>query len=338
MVISRTPFRISFFGGGTDYPIWYREHGGAVLSTSIDKYCYITVRHLPPLFPYAYRIRYAVQEEVKDILEIKHPSVRECLSFLNFAQKPLEVQHNADIPAMTGLGSSSSFTVGLLHALYALEETPVTKEKLTYEAIHIDQEKVGENVGSQDHTTAAFGGFNTIEFGRDGRITVKPLPVDRERLRHFKNHLMLVFTGQTRVASEIALEQIKNTHAKYNELTLMRELVNEAVSIITNSRRELGEFGTLLHEGWKIKKELSSKITNPFVDKVYREALQCGALGGKLLGAGGGGFLLLFAYPEIRSRIQEKLSPLHTVSFDFESTGSTIIYRMGNDESPRYLI
>jgi D-glycero-alpha-D-manno-heptose-7-phosphate kinase len=203
MIISRTPFRISFFGGGTDYPRWYKENGGSVLATSINKYCYITVRHLPPFFDYKYRVRYYLREETKKISEIKHPSVRECLSHLNF-DKGVEIQHNSDLPARIGVGSSSSFTVGLLHALYALQGRMINKRQLALEAINVEQNKIKENVGSQDQTTASFGGLNRVDFDTQHEIIVTPLTIKTEKLEALQNHLMLYFTGFARTASEIA--------------------------------------------------------------------------------------------------------------------------------------
>ena len=326
MIITRTPFRISFFGGGTDYPVWYREHGGAVLSTSINKYCYITVRHLPPLFPYNYRIRYYHQEEATRVSEIQHPSVRECLKFLEFSDTPIEMQHNADLPAMIGLGSSSSFTVGFLHALYALRGTKVSKQQLAEEAIRIEQERCRENVGSQDQAIAAFGGLNKIEFRRHGEIVVSPLPIIQEKINRLAEHCMLIYTGQSRVASEIAGEQIKNTPAKNNELGLMRQMVDESIKILTSEQDRFCDFGNLLHESWQIKRTLSSKITNPIIDGIYEEARRAGAYGGKLLGAGGGGFLLLFVSPELQQNVKEHFKKFIFIPFAFEQEGTQIIY------------
>lgn len=328
MVITRTPFRVSFFGGGTDYPAWYRRHGGAVLSTSIDKYCYITVRHLSDLFPYRYRIRYTLQEEVQHVHEIGHKSVRECLQFLNFHDKRLEVQHNADLPAMTGLGSSSSFTVGLLHALHALDGKETTKQQLTEQAIHVEQERLEENVGSQDQTAAAFGGLNKIEFKTNNEIIVSPLPITQERMERFERHCMLLFTGQSRIASVIAAEQIKNIPNKEQELFTMRQMVDEATAILSSSEDRFYDFGKLLNESWRIKQTLSSKITNPIINSMYEEGLRAGAWGGKLLGAGGGGFLLLFADPGVHPRIKEQLKEFVSVPIRFENKGTQVIYRM----------
>ena len=325
MIISRTPFRISFFGGGTDYPVWYREHGGAVLSTSINKYCYITVRYLPPFFDYKYRIRYSKREEVQSISDIEHPSVRECLTFLDF-DRGVEIQHNGDLPARIGVGSSSSFTVGLLNALHALKGEMVTKKQLALEAIQIEQDRIKENVGSQDQTAATFGGFNQIEFGGEQHIQVKPITLSREKTQLFQDHLMLFFTGFVRTASEIAGEQIRKTPQRKKELSRMFEMVDEAIGILNGGNSDITDFGKLMHETWMLKRSLTDKITTPFVDEAYETAVNAGALGGKLLGAGGGGCILFFARPECQPKIKERLSKLLYVPFKFEDQGSQIIY------------
>jgi len=326
MIISRTPFRISFFGGGTDYPVWYRENKGAVLATSINKYCYITARYLPPFFDYKYRIRYSEREEVQNISEIKHPSARECLAFLNFDRCGVEIQHNSDLPARIGLGSSSAFTVGLLNTLYALKGKMVTKRQLALEAIDIEQDRIKENVGSQDQTTAAFGGFNKIEFGGVQHIQVQPVTLNAKKLQLFQDHLMLFFTGFARTASEIAGEQIKKTPEKKNELKRMEEMVDEAISIINGSSSDITDFGRLMRETWMIKRSLTNKITTPFIDNIYETAIKAGALGGKLLGAGGGGCILFFVEPKNQSKVKEKMKNLLYVPFKFENLGSQIIY------------
>ena len=332
MIITRTPFRISFFGGGTDYPVWYKQHGGAVLSTSIDKYCYITVRHLSDLFPYRYRIRYAVQEEAQSVNEIQHISVRECVSFLNLQEKRLEMQHNADLPAMTGLGSSSSFTVGLLNALHVLCGDVATKQKLAEEAIYVEQERNKENVGSQDQTAAAFGGLNKIEFNQNGGIIVSPLSIIPEKIERLQHHCLLIFTGSSRIASVVAAEQIKNTPQKEKELHAMRQMVDEAISILMSPKDRFAEFGRLLDESWRIKQTLSSKISNSIINGMYSEAIKGGAWGGKLLGAGGGGFLLIFADPAAHPGIKKRLNEFISVPFKFEDGGSQVIYR-----TPEYM-
>ena len=272
MIISRTPFRISFFGGGTDYPAFYEENGGAVLSTSINKYCYITCRYLPPFFDYKYAIRYRKREETQSVSEIQHPSARECLNFLNF-NHGVEIQHNADLPAMSGLGSSSAFTVGLLNALYALKGKMRTKRQLALDAIHVEQDRIKENVGSQDQTIAAFGGFNKIEVGGPQKITVSPVTLEHDKLDSLQDHLMLFFTGFSRNASEIAGEQIRKTPENKRELKAMVEMVEEALNILNGSTDRLMDFGKLLHETWQIKRSLTPHITNPFIDEVYEAAM-----------------------------------------------------------------
>lgn len=325
MIISRTPFRISFFGGGTDYPVWYKEHGGAVLATSINKYCYITMRYLPPFFDYKYRLLYSRTEQTKDISEIQHPSIKETLRFMDL-MKGVEIHHDADLPARTGLGSSSAFTVGLLNTLYALKGKMVTKRQLALDAIHIEQNMIRENVGSQDQTTAAFGGFNKIEFGGDQEIKVQPITIGAEKSNLLQDHLMLFFTGFSRTASEIAGEQIKKTQDMTEELKKMLEMVDEAIGILNSSSSDITDFGRLLNESWMIKRKLTSKITTPQIDKIYETALEAGALGGKLLGAGGGGFILFFVEPESQPKVKDKLKNLLHVPFNFENIGSQIIY------------
>lgn len=329
MIITRTPFRISFFGGGTDYPVWYEKNGGAVLATSINKYCYVTCRFLPPFFNFNYRVRYREQEETQHISEIKHPSARECLFFANI-DKGIELQHNTDVPGRSGLGSSSAFTVGLLHALYALQKKEVTKYQLATDAIHVEQDRIKENVGAQDQTTSAFGGINKIEFGGEKKIHVMPLSLDVATIRALESHLILFNTGQARVASEIALEQIRNTSAKEKEMWRMRAMVDEAEKILTANPVRFSDFGALLDESWQIKRTLSTKITNLFIDDVYARARAHGAWGGKLLGAGGGGFILIFAPAELHGKIKTAVGLPH-VPFTFEQEGSKVIFEMPAD-------
>lgn len=325
MIISRTPFRISFFGGGTDYPVWYNEYGGAVLATSINKYCYITCRYLPPFFEHKYRIVYSRTEHTQTISEIQHPSARETLNVMNI-NRGVEIHHDGDLPARTGLGSSSAFTVGLLNALYALKGKIVTKRQLALDAIHIEQNRLKENVGSQDQTIAAFGGFNKIEFGGEQQILVQPITLNSKKCQLLQNHLMLFFTGFSRTASEIAGEQIKKTLDKKNELNRMRDIVDEAISILNGSDSDITDFGRLLHESWTIKRSLTDKISTAQIDKIYKTALDAGALGGKLLGAGGGGFILFFVETEFQPKVREKLKNLLYVPVKFENLGTQIIY------------
>ena len=323
MIISRTPYRVSFFGGGTDYPVWYREHGGAVLATTIDKYCYISCRYLPPFFDHKSRIAYSKIETVKSNDDIEHPAVRGVLGYLK-VEDGVEIHHDGDLPARTGLGSSSSFTVGLLNAVNALKATMLTKMQLAREAIKIEQEILRESVGCQDQVLAAHGGLCCIEFLQDDEIRLTPMIVNRQRIQLFQEHLILYFTGFSRTASEIAKEQIERTKEKKGELMAMCQMVQEGSKILT-SQQDLSEFGKLLDEGWKLKRSLTSKISSPMIDDVYEAARKTGAIGGKLLGAGGGGFMLLFAKPEDHPRIHKALRSLLCVPFKFETGGSQIM-------------
>jgi D-glycero-alpha-D-manno-heptose-7-phosphate kinase len=324
MVITSTPLRISFFGGGTDYPVWYREHGGAVLATTINKCCYITCRRLPPFFEYHSRISYSKVENVRRNDAIEHPSVRACLQFLGI-NDGVEIHHVADLPARTGLGTSSAFTVGLLLGLYALQDRMRAKQALAADAIHVEQEVLQETVGAQDQVSAAYGGFNRINFNSDGSMEVKRVLTEPSRLSELEQHLALYFTGFARTASEIAQEQVRITPQRKQELGNMLQLVGEAEAIITDPHRSLDEFGRLLHEGWQIKRSLTQKISNANIDQIYEAGLRAGALGGKLLGAGGGGFMLFFVPPEQRQALRERLKKLLCVPFAFASKGSHVV-------------
>lgn len=324
MIITRTPLRISFFGGGTDYPAWYREFGGAVLSTAIDKCCYITCRRLPPFFEYHSRVSYSRVENVTENGAIEHPSVRACLQFLQI-DEGVEIHHVADLPARTGLGTSSAFTVGLLQGLYALRDQMRSKSALAADAIHVEQDLLSEAVGSQDQISAAYGGFNRINFLTDDKFEVKPVILPRERMAALQEHCVLFFTGFSRTASEIAQEQIRLTPHRQRELSLMHQMVDEAEAIVVDSNRPLSEFGRLLHEAWQIKRTLTQKITNSTLDEIYEAGCGAGALGGKILGAGGGGFMLFFVPPERRQAVRMRLKNLLCVPFSFFSRGSHVV-------------
>jgi len=324
MIISRTPFRISFFGGGTDYPEWYRENGGAVLSTSINKFSYITARYLPPFFDYKYRIRYYQREETNSIEDIQHPSVKQSLKFLKFTDN-LDLVHHADLPARAGLGSSSTFTVGLLHAIYALQSKMVSKRQLAMNAINIEQNLIKESVGSQDQIAPAFGGFNKIEFGGINEFTVKPISVNPQRTKLLESNLMLFFTRFSRTASNIAAEQIKSIHKRKVELTEMHESVDQAIEIMT-SNQSMDDFGRLLGVQWKNKKKMTALVTNADIDEIYSKGIKAGATGGKLLGAGGGGFMLFYVPKDKQEQVKKDLKDLLYVPFAFDYTGSQIIY------------
>lgn len=324
MIISRTPFRISFFGGGTDYPEWYLNHGGAVLGTAINKYCYITCRYLPPFFEHRSRIVYSKIENVSSIDEIQHPSVRETLRFLGI-HRGIEIHHDGDLPARSGMGSSSSFTVGLLHALHALKGEMPSKERLLRESLHVEQEMIKETVGSQDQALAAYGGFNHVMFHQNGDISVRPIVMSPEILRHFNDHLMLFYTGIKRTASDVAESYVRSLDQRKRQMRIMKDLVDEAISILVNGS-DFNEFGLLLHEAWQEKRSLSARVSNPVVDEIYENARRAGALGGKITGAGGGGFMLFFVPPEHQERVREALRGNIYVPFRIDNTGSQIIY------------
>jgi len=330
VIISRTPFRISFFGGGTDYPAWFEHEKGAVLVTTIDKYCYVTCRPLPPFFEHRHRIVYSRIENASEIGELAHPTVREGLRFMRI-EDGVEIHHDGDLPARAGLGSSSAFTVGLLNSLYAMQGRFVPKLQLAREATYVERELAGEAVGSQDPISTALGGFNRIEFSSDAEISIDPLPLLGARQRELEDSLLLYFTGFTRIASEIAAEQIRNTDGRRRELREMYGMVDQAISILA-SDSDLDAFGKLLHESWMRKRTLSSCVTTPRIDALYQRACASGAIGGKLLGAGGGGFLLLFARPDTHARIDAALGGLLRVPFRSEKHGTQIIFY---DESSR---
>lgn len=325
MIIARTPTRISFFGGGTDYPDWYKEHGGAVISTTINKYSYITVRELPPFFPYRHRIRYYQHEETNTLDEIRHPSVREVSKHLNF-QGGLEMVHNADLPAQSGLGSSSTFTVGMLHALYGLQGYMPTKRELATNAIVVEQERIGETVGSQDQIAAAFGGLNHIEFDIGGGFSVNPVIMDQGRIHKLQENLLLCFTGFARSASEVAKTQVLRLEENQSLLNQMSSLATAGLNVLTSGKANIDEFGELLDAQWNLKRNLSSSVTNHALDEIYNRGRTAGAIGGKLLGAGGGGFMLFYAPNATHQKIKEALGEKMFVPFRFESTGSSIIY------------
>ncbi|MBF0481610.1 MAG: kinase [Desulfovibrionaceae bacterium] len=324
MVICRTPYRISFFGGGSDYPAWYRIHGGQVLATAINKYCYITCRYLPPFFEHYIRIVYSRIENARHYSEIKHPAVRETLRFLNF-ERGLEIHHDGDLPARSGMGSSSSFTVGLLHALYALSGKMPDTMRLAQEAIHVEQNLIQEVVGSQDQVSAALGGFNRIRFQADDSISVEPMTLRAERRDELNDRLMLMYTGIKRTASDVAKSYTATLAARETLVGRLSEMVDEAVSIL-HGEASIDEFGRLLHEAWMLKRSLSNLVSSCELDEFYDTARAHGAIGGKILGAGGGGFILLFAPPGAHKGIRRALNQFIEVPFKFEPSGSRIIF------------
>lgn len=324
MIISRTPFRISFFGGGTDYPAWYRHHGGAVLATTIDKYCYLTCRYLPPFFEHRFRLVYSFIERCQRVDDIRHPAAREVLKLLDVT-RGVEIHHDGDLPARSGMGSSSSFTVGLLHALHALRGSMPSRRQLALEGIEIEQQRLKEAVGSQDQVSAAYGGLNHIVFLPNGEIAVHPVTVSQERVRELNANLMLFYTGISRTASEVAGSFVREMDERWQQLRVLGAMVDEGLSILTG-REDLARFGQLLHEAWQFKRSLSSAVSNPEVDEMCEAALSAGALGCKLTGAGGGGFLLLFVPPTRQPAVTDTFKRLIHVPFAFEFSGSQIIF------------
>lgn len=325
MIITRTPFRVSFFGGGTDYPAWYKKNGGAVLSTTIDKYCYVSLRYLPPFFEHKYRLVYSKTEDVKTIDEIHHPTARECLKYMGI-DKGIEIHHDGDLPARSGIGTSSSFTVGLLQALFALNKKKVTRVQLALAATFIEQDMVKENVGNQDQIAASLGGFRVISFNKGGSFIALPACVNQLVVDNLEKHLMLVFTGFPHVASDVA--QSYDYDKANNALRQMQSQVAEACDILNSN--DILEFGKLLDKTWQLKKQLSPKVSTPYTDYIYEKATKAGAIGGKVLGAGGGGFMLLFAEPDKHNRIKEALDSLLFVPFKFEKEGTQVIFNNGN--------
>ena len=324
MIITKTPFRISFFGGGTDYPQWYNKYGGEVLSTTINKHCYISCRYLPKFFEHNYRIVYSVIESVKNVNDIIHPSVREVIKWSNI-KDGLEIHHDGDLPARSGLGSSSAFTVGLINVLEAARGKIISKEKLASNAINIEQNIIKENVGSQDQIAAAYGGLNHITFDQNGTFDVNKIVIPENRMKELNSNLILLYTGVSRIASEVAEDKIKNLESRFKELTLIRSFVKEGIQILQNENINIEEFGKLLKLSWENKRKLSKKISTDLIDHIFQTCFSNGAIGGKVLGAGGGGFILLFVPPERQTHLLGKLQTFINVPFLFENSGSKIV-------------
>lgn len=323
MIITQTPFRMSFFGGGTDYPEYYNEHGGSVISTTFDKYCFVTARHLPRFFDYTNQITYSKIERTNSVDEIEHPAVREAMRYLNMHE--MRIVYEADLPARSGLGSSSSFAVGLLNAFHALKGEYVDKGTLSREAIYLERTLCKEDGGVQDQIAAAFGGFNRIDFSADG-FQVSPVIIPLDKKKQLNNNLMLFFTGFSRFSSNISVEQKKSMPDKVRELKEIHALVDVAEGILASKTSDLNEFGRLLDYTWKLKRGLTNKISTDAIDEFYQKGIQAGALGGKLLGAGGGGFLLFYVEEEYQKNVRDALHNLLYVPFEFEEYGSRVLY------------
>jgi len=323
MIITKTPYRISFFGGGSDYPSWYKKNGGAVLSTTIDKHVYISCRFSPKYFKQKYRIVWRKIENVQRVNEINHKAVRELLKYLKI-KSGLEIHYYGDLPARSGMGSSSSFTVGLMQALYRIKKINLTKSKLAKKSIHFEQKVMREVVGSQDQTSASFGGFNKIIFNKNSSISVKKIS-SKKNLNKLNENLILIYTGINRTAHKIANQYVnKLTTEKKEHINRILTYVKEAEQILQHG--DIDDFGRLLNDAWMEKKALSSLITNSKINEIYEEALRCGALGGKLLGAGGGGFLLMYMKKNERKKFFQKNKKLFNIPFKFTTVGSKIIF------------
>ena len=324
MIISRTPFRISFFGGGSDFASHFCRHGGKVISVAINKYCYLNVRQLPPFFSHRHRVVYSKTENVSSFAEIEHPAVRAILEYLD-PDCGVSILHDGDIPARSGIGSSSAFTVGLLNSLCHLLKRPLNARELAETAIYIEQELIGETVGCQDQICCAYGGFNVIDFPQEGGFKLKPVTMHQARLQDFKAHMLLIFTGISRISSLVAQEQKKRLPENSSRLIQLADFASKAEKILC-SGTDLKEFGELLHQSWLIKRSLSDLVSNPKLDEIYNLGMQAGAYGGKLLGAGAGGFMLFFARPDKHPAILQALQEYLHVPFDFDCEGSKIIF------------
>lgn len=331
MIITKTPFRMSFFGGGTDFPEFYNEYGGSVISTTFDKYCYVNVRHLPRFFDYSTELAYSKTERVTSIKDIKHPAIREAMKFLNIHE--IRLTYEGDLPARSGLGTSSSFAVGMLNAFYGLKGKYADKKKLADEAIYLERVLCNESGGVQDQIAASFGGFNRINFSSNG-YTVNPIIISPERKKTLNDNLMLFFTGFSRFSSDIQISTQSAIKDKTKQLLEMLSLVDEAEKVLT-SKSDLNEFGRLLDYTWKLKRGITNKISNNSIDGLYAKALNAGAIGGKLLGAGGGGFLLFYVEPDKRKILKEAMKDLLYVPFEFENDGTRVIYYTAESYEPQ---
>ncbi len=324
MIITKTPLRMSFFGGGTDMEEYFRENGGAVISTTIDKYCYVNVRHLPRFFEYSTELSYSKMERVKNVNDIEHPAIRNAMKMLDMHE--IRLTYEADLPARSGLGTSSSFAVGMLMAFYALKGKYVDKKRLADESIYLERTLCGEAGGWQDQIAAAYGGLNRINFTKDG-YEVSPIIISPERKKQLNDNLMMFFTGFTRFSSEIQKVNNETTlEEKKAKLKKMYEMVDEAEEILTDKTRNLDDFGRLLDKSWKLKKQTGKAITTDTIDMFYEKGINAGALGGKLLGAGGGGFLLFYVQPEKQKAVRRAMKDLMHIPFEFDNSGAEIIF------------
>ena len=332
MIITKTPFRMSFFGGGTDMENFFKENGGAVISTTFDKYCYVNVRHLPRFFDYSTELSYSKTERITDVEEIQHPAIRNAMKMLDMHE--LRLTYEADLPARSGLGTSSSFAVGMLIAFYALKGKYADKKKLADEAIYLERALCDESGGWQDQIAASFGGFNRINFNADG-YEVLPIIISPERKKRLNSNLMMFFTGFTRFSSDIQKANNVSAEEKKVQLQEMLLLVDEAEEVLTNKEKDLDDFGRLLDHTWKLKKQTGSSISTGGIDEYYQKGMDAGALGGKLLGAGGGGFLVFYVQPEYQEAVRAAMHELLYIPFQFEDGGTRVIYYSPEEYEPR---
>ena len=323
MIISKTPFRMSFFGGGTDMEIFFKEHGGAVLSTTFDKYCYVTVRHLPRFFDYSTELAYSKMERVTDVEDINHPAVRNAMKMLDMHE--IRLTYEADLPARSGLGTSSSFAVGMLNAFYALKGKYADKKRLADEAIYLERVLCNEAGGWQDQIAASFGGFNRINFNADG-YEVLPVIINPERKKQLNDNLLMFFTGFTRFSAAVQQANNLGTKDKTAQLTEMLSLVDDAEKVLTDKNADLDDFGRLLDHTWRLKRQTGAAVSTDSIDGLYAKGIEAGALGGKLLGAGGGGFLVFYVQPEKQKAVKEAMKELMYIPFEFENGGTRIIH------------
>lgn len=332
MIITKTPFRMSFFGGGTDMEEFFRQYGGAVLSTTFDKYCYVNVRHLPRFFDYTTELSYSKTERVTDIEDIEHPAIRNAMKMLNMHE--IRLTYEADLPARSGLGTSSSFAVGMLNAFYALKGKYVDKKELADEAIYLERVLCAEAGGWQDQIAASFGGFNRINFNADG-YEVLPVIISPERKRRLNDNLLMFFTGFTRFSSDVQKANKQGYHDKTAELKEMLSLVDDAERVLTDKTADLDDFGRLLDHTWKLKRQTGAAISTDSIDALYSKGIAAGALGGKLLGAGGGGFLVFYVQPEYRESVMKAMSDLLYIPFRFEDGGTRVIHYSPEEYVPK---
>lgn len=324
MIITRTPFRMSFFGGGTDMKDFFMEHGGAVISTTFDKYCYVIVRHLPRFFDYSTELSYSKIERVTNIDAIEHPAVKNAMKMLDMHE--IRLTYEADLPARSGLGTSSSFAVGMLNAFYALKGKYAGKKKLADDAIYLERALCNESGGWQDQIAASYGGFNRINFNKDGTYDVYPLIIHPDRKKQLDDNLMMFFTGFTRFSSDMQKANAKGYHDKTKQLLEMLDLVDQAQKILTDKSADLDDFGRMLDHTWKLKRQTGGAITTNSIDELYQRGIDAGALGGKLLGAGGGGFLVFYVQPEKKQAVNDAMKDLLYVPFHFEDGGTRVIH------------